>query len=154
MTNEQDIVRGHRSLLLDKITAPQVKVKCVQKHGSTMESRRGKMAQIDRMMKKDLRGIWSGIEVWGQIIENLNISSLSSIYEVIGTPVVPCLVRMNVTCVFCGFILSITVYSCCILLPCVCARFVSVMVKSIVHSYLISHIKSLQPMILMASNCK
>ena len=29
------------------------------------------MAQVDGMMKKDVSGRWSGIEVWGQIIENL-----------------------------------------------------------------------------------
>ena len=27
--------------------------------------------QVDGMMKKDVRGTWSEIEVWGQIIENL-----------------------------------------------------------------------------------
>ena len=36
-----------------------------------MWSRGGRVAQVDGMMKKDVRGTWSGIEVWGQIIGNL-----------------------------------------------------------------------------------
>lgn len=43
----------------------------VKRHGSMMQTTGGRVVQVDGVMKEDVRGRWSRIEVWGQIMDHL-----------------------------------------------------------------------------------